>query len=50
MTRNQRAGIEDRWRKTLHVDGKAQTVPSANAGKGSRWRARYIDGQGREQE
>ena len=34
--RNRRAGVEDRWRK---ADG----TPSANNGKGKRWRARYVD-------
>ena len=41
MTRNRRAGVEDRWRK---ADG----TPSAVDGKGMRWRARYVDDQGRE--
>lgn len=41
--RNRRAGVEDRWKK---ADG----TPSAKAGKGSRWRARYVDGQGDEHE
>ena len=49
MRRNRRAGIEDRWTKTVRdAEGNAQTVPSANHGKGSRWRARYVDDQGRE--
>ena len=39
--RNRRAGVEDRWRKT---DG----TPSANNGKGKRWRARYVDDRGQE--
>src|SRR6476661_8771584 len=50
MTRNRRAGIEDRWRKTVYFDGTAQTVPSVSDGKGSRWRARYVDDQGCEHE
>jgi hypothetical protein len=29
-------------------NGNTQTVPSVNHGKGSRWRARYVDDQGRE--
>jgi hypothetical protein len=41
VTRNRRAGVEDRWRKS---DG----TPSTLDGKGSRWRARYVDDQGRE--
>ncbi|WOC12567.1 tyrosine-type recombinase/integrase [Gordonia sp. MP11Mi] len=39
--RNRRAGVEDRWRK---ADGS----PSANDGKGMRWRARYVDDAARE--
>ena len=37
--RNQRSGVEDRWRR---ADG----TPSASDGKGKRWRARYVDGDG----
>lgn len=49
MKRNRRAGVEDRWTKTVRdAEGNPQTVPSANYGKGSRWRARYVDDQGRE--
>jgi hypothetical protein len=49
MRRNRRSGVEDRWTKTVRdADGNAQTVPSANDGKGKRWRARYVDDQGRE--
>src|SRR6478672_5841820 len=50
MRRNRRASVEDRWQKTVYDDGKAKTVASANHGKGSRWRARYVDDQGREHE
>ena len=39
--RNRRAGVEDRWRR---ADGK----PSARAGKGRRWLARFVDDQGHE--
>ncbi|HTX94754.1 MAG TPA: site-specific integrase [Mycobacterium sp.] len=39
--RNRRAGVEDRWKKS---DG----TPSANAHKGKRWRARYVDDGSRE--
>ncbi|MFC9767023.1 tyrosine-type recombinase/integrase [Rhodococcus jostii] len=39
--RNRRAGVEDRWKK---ADG----TPSANAGAGKRWRARYVDEASRE--
>jgi integrase len=46
-----RAGVEDRWTRTLHLsDGTTKTEPSSNHGKGSRWRARYVDGDGREHE
>lgn len=41
--RNRRSGVEDRWRKQ---DG----TPSANDGKGRRWRARYVDDDGQERE
>src|SRR4051812_31611073 len=41
MTRNRRAGVEDRWTT-------AAGAPSANHGKGKRWRARYVDDRGRE--
>ncbi len=39
--RNRRAGVEDRWRRT---DGS----PTAVAGTGMRWRARYVDDDGKE--
>jgi integrase len=49
LNRNRRAGVEDRWTKTVYeADGTTTTVPSANHGKGSRWRARYVDDQGQE--
>lgn len=49
MKRNRRAGVEDRWHRTTRDDqGNTQTVESANYGKGSRWRARYVDDGGRE--
>jgi integrase len=49
MKRNRRAGVEDRWYKTVREEsGTAKTVPSANYGKGGRWRARYVDDRGRE--
>ena len=41
MTRNRRAGVEDRWTT-------AAGEPSASHGKGKRWRARYVDDRGRE--
>jgi integrase len=47
--RNRRAGVEDRWTKTVRdEDGNAGTVPSARHGKGMRWLARYVDDRGRE--
>lgn len=49
MKRNRRAGVEDRWTKTVRdADGNTRTVPSSACGKGSRWRARYVDEVGRE--
>ena len=47
--RNRRAGVEDRWTKTVRdPDGTTRTEQSASYGKGSRWRARYVDERGRE--
>ncbi len=47
--RNRRAGVEDRWRKTVYdAAGDSQTVPTAQDGTGMRWRARYVDDDGRE--
>jgi integrase len=49
MKRNRRAGVEDRWTKTVRDEhGNKKKVPSANNGKGKRWRARYVDDQGNE--
>ncbi|MBU8824406.1 tyrosine-type recombinase/integrase [Mycolicibacterium goodii] len=49
QTRNRRAGVEDRWTKTVRDEhGNEQRVPSAAHGKGMRWRARYVDAEGRE--
>lgn len=39
--RNRRAGVEDLWKR---ADGS----PSARNGRGKRWRARWVDDQGRE--
>jgi integrase len=51
MKRNRRSSVEDRWTRTVYDDDrKPQKAPSANYGKGSRWRARYVDDQGREHE
>jgi integrase len=49
MKRNRRSAVEDLWTKTVHdADGARRTAPSARNGVGSRWRARYVDSQGRE--
>lgn len=48
MVRNRRAGVEDRWTKTIKVGEVDKKVPSANHGKGKRWRARYVDDLGTE--
>jgi integrase len=56
QTRNRRSGVEDRWHRggdgtpcTDAGHGKLGTlVESANHGKGKRWRARYVDGAGKE--
>ncbi|GAS87551.1 tyrosine-type recombinase/integrase [Mycolicibacterium brisbanense] len=56
QTRNRRSGVEDRWHRvgdgapcTDKAHGKPGTlVESANHGKGKRWRARYVDANGRE--
>ncbi len=49
MKRNRRAGVEDRWHRTVRDEhGNTQTAQSAACGKGSRWRARYVDDSGRE--
>ncbi len=49
MKRNRRAGVEDRWTKTVRDEhGNTQKVPTSRDGKGLRWLARYVDDQGRE--
>ena len=49
MRRNRRAGVEDRWTKTVRdAQGNATKVPTSRHGKGMRWLARYVDDQGRE--
>jgi integrase len=49
VKRNRRAAVEDLWLKTVRDEnGNSTTVPSAQHGRGSRWRARYVDGDGRE--
>jgi hypothetical protein len=47
--RRQRGAVEDRWRKRgTDEDGNTIEVPSASAGKVTRWRARYVDNAGQE--
>jgi integrase len=49
MIRSRRAGVEDLWTKTVrNPDGTTTKMPSKLDGKGSRWRARYVDSRGRE--
>lgn len=49
MARNQRAGVEDRWHRTVReADGTTRTEQSRDHGRGKRWRARYVDPDGRE--
>ena len=48
--RSRRAGVEDRWTKTVKDEnGKSTKVPSAKHGQGRRWLARWVDTEGREQ-
>jgi hypothetical protein len=50
VKRNRRAGVEDRWTKTIRdAEGNEQKVPSSRQGVGLRWLARWVDGDGREQ-
>jgi integrase len=42
------AHIEDRWYKTVVVDGKATQVPKPGCGQGMRYRVRYLDPAGKE--
>jgi hypothetical protein len=47
--RNRRAGVEDRWTKTVRDEqGNTAKVPSARHGRGLRWLARYVDHEGHE--
>jgi len=49
QARNQRGSIEDRWTKRAKDErGNSIEVPSAVAGKVTRWRARYVDDAGKE--
>jgi integrase len=49
MKRNRRAGVEDRWTKTVRDEhGNKKKVNSARHGQGKRWMARYVDDEGNE--
>src|SRR5262249_15677272 len=49
MKRNRRAGVEDRWSRTVRdPDGTTGSVPSDRHGKGLRWLVRHVDDHGRE--
>jgi hypothetical protein len=49
MKRNRRAGVEDRWTKTVRDEhGNEKKAPSARHGQGKRWMARYVDDEGNE--
>ena len=49
MRRKRRAGVEDLWTQSVRLaDAPTRTVPTARAGRGMRWRARYVDAEGRE--
>ena len=49
MKRNRRAGVEDRWTKTVCDEhGNERKAPSTRHGRGLRWLARYVDDDGRE--
>jgi integrase len=48
--RNRRAGVEDRWHKTIRDEhDQPRKVPSAKHGQGKQWLARWVDDEGREQ-
>lgn len=50
MKRSRRAGVEDRWTKTIRdPNGNTTRVPSARHGRGLRWMARWVDPEGQEQ-
>lgn len=46
--RGRRAGVEDRWTKTVREGDTTKTVPSSEHGRGLRWRARYVDDEGQQ--
>jgi integrase len=48
--RSRRAGVEDRWHKTIRDEhDQPRKVPSAKHGQGKQWLARWVDDEGREQ-
>jgi integrase len=50
MKRNRRAGVEDRWNRTVRDQkGNRHKAPSGRHGKGLRWMARWVDADEREQ-
>ena len=50
MSRNRRAGVEDRWNKTVRDEhDRPRKVASAKHGQGKQWLARWVDAEGREQ-
>jgi integrase len=49
MRRNRRAGVADRWYRIVRDEqGNTVKVPSAEHGRGLRWRARFVDDRGQE--
>ena len=50
VTRNPRAGLDDRWHKRVKgPDGAIRKERSAVYGKVARWRVRWVDDTGHEQ-
>jgi integrase len=50
LKRNRRAGVEDRWTKTVRdAESNSTKVSTSRHGKGLRWMARWVDADGREQ-
>ena len=49
MKRNRRAGVEDRWTKTVRDEaGNTRRCQAPRTVKGLRWRARYVGPDGKE--
>jgi integrase len=49
MQRNRRSGVEDPWYTKIRDErDNTQKVPSSEYGRGLRWRARYVDDDGRQ--